>query len=58
MVTVLTDNGGSIDKVYNSPDLVGPTIINLRGTGNVSMSLENEPLEYGGLYRMYSVRAY
>lgn len=47
-------NGSTVDKIFNSPTLVGPILTNLGGTaegGNASYRLLNEPLIQGNLYR-------
>lgn len=54
LISVLNGSGTQISKVYNSPDLLGPIILNLggqAGTGNFTFTLDNEPLDHGGLYR-------
>ncbi|EKM52506.1 uncharacterized protein PHACADRAFT_260958 [Phanerochaete carnosa HHB-10118-sp] len=53
-IAILDGNGGQLDKVYNSPDLLGPILLNLggqAGTGNATLQLFGEPLEHGGLYQ-------
>lgn len=53
-MAVLNGSGTQLSKVYNSPDLLGPILLNLggkAGTGSASFTFDDEPFEHGGLYR-------
>lgn len=56
-LAVLEGNGATLSKVYDSPDLLGPILINLGGTaagGNASLVLQDVPFTKGSYYRKSS----